>query len=337
MPPRKFVAALLACAAVTAASGIASAQDAKQFEFLTFPQGSMAYSAGAAIAAVVSRKTGYSVLPVPHAGPQVFVPMLDRGEGGFALLTGNDARQAFGGVKPAYDRAYRNLRLVSVGYETLFMPLATIKSGIKTPADFKGKAVAGEFSAHQSCFDMASAVLANFGMPWSDFQIVPVPSVVPGIRAVADGRAVGTFCAAADMAVIKEVNIRTPMRVISIDPSPEAMQRARGAFAGLQPRRVKAGTTEVYVEDVDSFVFNFYLLTQANTPDDAVYAVAKAIWENLAELEQVHAAFKTWSRERMAERDVTVPYHPGAVRFYKEQAVWSADKDAATTRLLSGN
>jgi hypothetical protein len=38
----------------------------------------------------------------------------------------------------------------------------------------------------------------------------------------------------------------------------------------------------------------------------------------------------------MAEADVHVPYHPGAIRFYKEVGVWSDEKDAATKRLLSG-
>ena len=70
--------------------------------------------------------------------------------------------------------------------------------------------------------------------------------------------------------------------------------------------------------------------------DDAIYAVTKTIWDSLPELEQVHTIFKVWLRERMAEADVTVPYHPGAVKFYKEVGVWSDEKDAATKRLLSG-
>jgi hypothetical protein len=70
--------------------------------------------------------------------------------------------------------------------------------------------------------------------------------------------------------------------------------------------------------------------------DDAVYAVTKTIWDSLPELEQVHTIFKGWLRDRMAEADVTVPYHPGAIRFYKEQGAWTADMDAAAKRLLSG-
>jgi len=104
----------------------------------------------------------------------------------------------------------------------------------------------------------------------------------------------------------------------------------------MQPRKVKAGTTESFVEDTETFAYNFYLLTNANLPDDAIYAMTKTVWDALPELEQVHTVFKGWLRERMAEADVQVPYHPGAIRFYQEVGVWSGEKDAATKRLLSG-
>ena len=331
----KLLSALLA-AAIAAAAPPASAQDGKQLQFLSFPQGSLAYIVATSIASQASKRSGYSVLPVPYAGPQVFIPMLDKGEGALALINVNESRQAYAGVKPAYERALRNLRLVSIGYENLVAPLVTVKSGITNGAQLRGKPVAGEYSAHQGCIDLSTAVITNLGMRWSDVQVIPVQSSVPGIRVLGEGRAVGSLCASPDLAIVKETHLKTPLRFVSIDPNPAAVQRARAVFAGMQPRRVKAGTAETFVEDTDTFAYNFYLLTNANVADDAVYAVTKTIWDSLPELEQVHTIFKVWLRERMAEADVTVPYHPGAIRFYKEVGVWSAEKDAATKRLLSG-
>jgi hypothetical protein len=35
--------------------------------------------------------------------------------------------------------------------------------------------------------------------------------------------------------------------------------------------------------------------------------------------------------------DVTIPYHPGAISFYKEQKLWSAKMDEAQKKLLALN
>lgn len=335
MTHRKTVSALLAALGILAAAP-ALAQDKQQLQFLTFPQGSLAYIVSTSIANIAAKKSNVSVLPVPYAGPQVFMPLLDRGEGGLALINVNEARQAYGGIKPAYETALRNVRLVSIGYENFVAPLVPVKSGITKAAALRGKPVAGEYSAHQGCRDLATASLANFGMTWSDVVVVPVQSSVPGIKVLGEGRAVASLCASPDLAIVKETHLKTPLRFISIDTSAAAVQRARAIFAGMQPRRFKAGAAETFPEDTDTFVYNFYLLTNSKVSDDAVYAITKTIYEGLPELEQVHGIFKGWLRERMAEADVTVPYHPGAIRFYKEQGVWSADKDAATKKLLAG-
>ncbi|HEY5609066.1 MAG TPA: TAXI family TRAP transporter solute-binding subunit [Alphaproteobacteria bacterium] len=329
----KLLSALLV-AVIAAAAAPASAQDGKQLQFLSFPQGSLVYGAAAALGAVVAGKTDYTIVPVPYAGPQVFVPMLDRGEGAFAVINVGDSKQAYNGEKPAYERAHRNLRLVAIGHENTLAPLVTVRSGITSAAGLKGKAVSGVYSAHQSCLDLANAVIANYGMAWADFNVFPVPSVVPGIKALGEGRSVATLCAAPEMAVVKETNAKTPIRFISIDPSPAAMQRARQAFPGLEPRKIKAGASEGFVEDVDTMVYHFYLLTHANLPDNAVYAVVKTIWNSLPELRQTNPVYRSWAQERMTGRGVTVPYHPGAIRFYKEMGVWSAEKDADTRALL---
>jgi len=42
-------------------------------------------------------------------------------------------------------------------------------------------------------------------------------------------------------------------------------------------------------------------------------------------------------RERAVDPDVTIPYHPAAIQFYKEQGLWSADMDEAQRKLLSLN
>ena len=57
--------------------------------------------------------------------------------------------------------------------------------------------------------------------------------------------------------------------------------------------------------------------------------------EAVAVSEDIHVIFKEWTRERMASPDVTMPYHPTAVRFFKDKGVWKAEHDRAQQRLLN--
>ncbi len=65
--------------------------------------------------------------------------------------------------------------------------------------------------------------------------------------------------------------------------------------------------------------------------------VLKALWVNIAKLPQFHPGFKEWTKERAVDAEVTLPYHPAAVQFYKEQKIWSAKMDAAQQKLLAAN
>jgi hypothetical protein len=61
---------------------------------------------------------------------------------------------------------------------------------------------------------------------------------------------------------------------------------------------------------------------------DEVYAIAKAIYEKHAELASAHVWGKEWIPANYVVEGFQVPYHEGAVKFYKEVGLWT---DAAET------
>lgn len=325
------VAASAAFAGMTFGAG-ALAQD--RLEIVTLPTGSVAHGAASGIAGVVSQKTKLRILAAPYAGPQVVVPQVDAGKAAFTLINVDDTYRAYNGDAPSYKQPYRNLRLVSVGYLNTSAALARVDSKIEHIKDMKGRRVAGAFSAHKTCQSLASAVLDNGGLTWKDVRIVPVPSVVPGVQALGEGRAEVNPCAATNMGVIREVDTKTPLRFLPVNTDKESMERARKHFVGLKYGFYKKGAAEGVTEDMNLFTYDFYLLTNAGMSEDTVYTLVKAIWENLPEIQKTHGALKTWTRERMADADVTAPYHPGAVKFFKEVGVWTPEMEAAREKLL---
>ena len=331
------ISAFLIAVIGSAFGGAAGAQqpaEQSRLEIFSLPAGSVANSVANALASVVSKRSSLALLPVPQAGPQVSVPAMERNEGAFTLINVDDGDRAYRGVKPNYQQPYRSLRLVSVGYENRVSAIASVRSNVKTFQDLKGRRVASTFAAHQSCADLANGLMANIGLKWDDVTAVPVQSAVSGVQAVADGRVEVNSCAATGMGIIKEVNLRLPLRFISIDPGEQAIKRAREHFAGVRAVLIKGGSTDGAPEDVYVFDYDFFLASHTKIGDEAVYAVTKAVWDNLGELEEINPVFKLWHQSRMANADVTLPYHSGAIKFYKEKGVWTPEMQKQTDALL---
>jgi len=61
------------------------------------------------------------------------------------------------------------------------------------------------------------------------------------------------------------------------------------------------------------------LVTNASTPDDMVYAVVKAAFDNLEELKTLHPTLAKLDPKRMIGEGLTAPLHPGALRYYREK------------------
>lgn len=318
--------------AMTFVSGAAIAQ--QKLEIMTLPAGSVAHGAASGIAGVIAQKTKLRILAAPFAGPQVVVPQIDAGKAAFTLINVNDTHNAYTGHKPDYKMAHRNLRLVSVGYENTAAAVVRVESKINKVTDLKGKRAAGVYSAHKTCGSVASAVLANWGMSFKDVRVIPVTSVVPGIAALGERRVDVTPCGALNMGIIREINVKSPIRFLPVNPDPKAIAEARKHFVGMRSKLFKKGSAEGIVEDSQIFIYDFYLLTHAGISDDIVYTLVKGIWDNLPEIQKTHGALRSWTREGMASADVTAPYHPGAVRFFKEAGVWKPDMEAARNKLL---
>jgi uncharacterized protein len=274
----------------------------------------------------------------PHAGTSTFLPLLDSGEMEFGVVNAVDMALAHRG--PDFKIGGRNpfphtpnVRLVMRGSPLLVGLLVRKDSPIKNVYDVKGKRMTGEYPAHLAVWYNMFGHLASAGLTWNDVQVVPVPAVNDGVDALVQGRADVTEHAI-NAAKIREADAAVGVRHITIDCSPEGEARLKKAVPGYYGRIVKAGSAVAVVEDTCFIAYDVYLSTGTNTPDHVVEAMLKAVWENTDKLLPVHPLFREWTRERAVDPQVTIPYHDGAIRFYKERRVWTPAMEQAQQTLL---
>jgi TRAP transporter TAXI family solute receptor len=84
------------------------------------------------------------------------------------------------------------------------------------------------------------------------------------------------------------------------------------------PKGVYAGQKE------DALVVAYLncLITHKDQPEDLIYNITKAIYENVDLLAKGYKTLKLLSAEMAVEgTERTAPFHPGALRYFKEKGV----------------
>ena len=326
------VAALVLVLAVPAA-----AQLPRSVTLATNPPGTVYYTFGSGLAKVISAGP-LQVAIQPYAGSSTFLPLLNTGEVELGIVNAVDMGLSYRG--PKFQIGGRNpfphapnLRLVMRGSPLLVGLLVRKDSPIKSVHDVKGKRMTGEYPAHLAVWYNMFGHLASAGLSWSDVKVVPVPAVNEGVDALVQGRADVTEHAL-NSAKIKEADASVGVRHVSIDCTPAGEQRLKKAVPGYYGRVIKAGTATAVVEDTCFIAYDTYLAAGTSVPAPVVEATLKAIWESTDKLVPIHPLFAEWTRERAVDPEATIPYHPGAVRFYKERGTWTTEMERAQQRLI---
>ena len=338
---RKIIAEIILSLAVVL-SQTTWAQLPKSAVIGTNTPGTVFYALAGGLAKVASESGPVQLTVQPYSGTSTFLPLLDNGELDFGIVNGVDMGMAYQGpqklkVGGKNDFPHSpNTRLVMRGAPLIIGLLVKKDSPLKSVHDIKGKRVTGEYPAHQAVWFNMFGMLASGGLTWKDVNVVPVPAVNDGIDALVQGRAEVT-AGALNMAKIREADASVGVRHLSVDCSPEGDRRVRQAVPGYYTRIVKAGGAAAIVEDTCTVAYDIYFATHKGASDQLINAILKATWDNVEKLPPMHPSFKEWTRDRVASADVTMPYHPAAVQFYKEKNVWNAKMDEAQKRLLAIN
>lgn len=296
----------------------------------TNPAGTGAHALAAGLAAVASKATPISGKVQPYNGPNAWMPLLENAELEMGIINILDSYMAATGTGN-YKKAYPSVRVISGGvFPFTAGLLVRDKSDIKRVSDLKGKRMAWDFGGHAINQTWQNAMMEMEGVKATDVVQVRVSNLNDGIRGVVEGKNDATI-SALGIGIVEEVNAMEPIRFLNL-PNTENSNKILSKYGASV---VKSDPATGVKGDTHVIGYPLQLVSSTKVNDKTIATLLKAWWDNLAELQTIHPLFKRWTKETQAITNFTVPYHSGAIQFYKEVGVWTAKHDARMKEICS--
>jgi TRAP transporter TAXI family solute receptor len=251
-------------------------------------------------------------------------------------VTSPESYTAYMGEGP-YKQPLKNLRVISVGASVLLSYVVRADSDIKTMAELKGKRVAIDRASYVTKVENETCVQAAGLDLKKDITAVPVAGVAELMYCIMDGRADAGW-ASVGSSQVKEVAGRVGgLRWLSLAGGPDdaAARLLKEKVAGSRIVQIKAGQDPDVKNDAWILDTPIYLATHKSFSDEVVYQTLKAGLEHQKELVSIHPVFKGWTAKGSVSPDAAIPYHPGAIRYYKEVGLWSDAMEQAQAKVLA--
>jgi TRAP transporter TAXI family solute receptor len=300
----------------------APALERRELTIATTPAGTIFFSIGGGMARMLQEELGVRASPRPYGSPSRCLPLLNRDDVPLALVSSIDAGRAYEGLAP-YPSANRNVRLLARVMPLMNGYFVRADSPYHSIDDIRGARMIYEMRGSHAQTLLADAVLSTGGLTREDIVPVAAAHVVESIEALIDGR-VDVAMSALGTAASQRANasISGGIRALALGSraSDELMQAhvagARVATAAPAPGR--AGVHKpTLVAGYDTF-----LATNTEMSEDDAYRITATLIAQWEALQRDYPALRALTVRDLLVEDASIPFHPGALRAYREHGLW---------------
>jgi TRAP-type uncharacterized transport system substrate-binding protein len=152
---------------------------------------------------------------------------------------------------------------------------------------------------------------------------------------VLEGKADACF-GAIGVPAFRELQAARGALYLGLNSDPGTWKKIKQFFHGYFPAKVKPSKVAVGVDKPMTLLGkNFSLISRPNLPDETAYVLTKVLWERDMELAPYHPRLKGWKKMFYVSPNSPAPYHPGAIKFYKEVGAWTDEMQQLQDKLLS--
>ena len=288
----------------------------------TAPTGGAFFVVGGAIASVVGDNTseaGWEVTAESTKGTQENIRRLASGELEFALA--NAAISYFAVRGEGAWKTEHPIRSVMTLAPNVGLFITPQSSGIRKIQDFAGKRiVVGPAGAGFEYF--LEPILSAHGITYADFS--PLNSHYTGaVDLLADGAAAAAFMGGA-IPTPAVTYASTSQDIFFIPFNETAKQSLFETYPFFNAITIPAETYgKAQTEPFASMnVGSMQLITAETVDEKIVYEFTKTLYTHRAAVVKIHKAGKAINPTNIV-KNVGTPFHPGAIRFYREIGIWN--------------
>ncbi len=273
------------------------------------------YPYGGAMAKIWNSKIpGMNVTAQTSGASAENVRLINKGEVELALVQSDTLDFAYNG-KEAFKEPLKGMSAIAVLYPEVVQLVVAADSPIKSFADLKGKkvGVGAPGSGTEANFRQ---LMDAYGMKKEDFDMRYL-SFSESAEQFKD-RHIDAFIATSGVPnpAVMDVSTTQEVRLLPIPADVSAKLTAKYPF--LAAVVVPANTYKGVTADVPTVAVNAVLIASSKMKDDVAYNLTKALFDNQKELAQAHAKGALLDL-KTAVKGVSIPFHPGAVKYYKEK------------------
>lgn len=265
------------------------------------------------ISSLLKEKTGANLMIQSSGASKANILDIDDGIVDMAIVQNDVMDYAFNGTSLFSDvGAITSFSTLGAAYAEVCQIVARADSGIKTVADLKGKKVSVGDSGSGVEFN-AQQILGAYDITFEDIDKQNL-SFQASADALKDGKIDAFFCTAgAPTVAITDLSTTTGIVLVEIDADHLAKLQADYGFYAEYV--VPAGTYNGIDADAKTVAVKATFIVSNDLDEETVYQLTKAIYENKDEYSHDKASELSLD---YAVSSISVPFHPGAERYFKE-------------------
>lgn len=316
---------LLIVAAFTGLLSVVSTT-AQANKFITIGTGGVTgvyYPTGGAICRLVNRgRRDHGIrCSVESTGGSIYnLNALRKGEMDLAVAQSDWQYHAYNGTVFFKDQGkMNNLRSVFSIHNEAFTVVARADADINTLDDLVGKRVniGNSGSGMRATMDV---LMEAKGWTKSSFKVAAELKAAEQPQALCDNKIdVMIYAAGHPNGAVQQVANSCETRLVNV-VGPEVDKLVQNnpfyAYATI-PGGMYVGTPE----DIKTFGVKATFVTTAETDDEVIYRVVKAVFDNFENFKTLHPVFEHLDPKSMITEGNTAPLHHGAIRYYKEKGL----------------
>lgn len=338
MRQSKAIFAALALAASLPAAALA--QDIKlpnTLAWTAYDVGSGGYNQAVAIGNVLKNKIGVNLRVLPGKNDVSRTVPLRENKVEFAANGVGGAYLAQEGVYEfgAKEWGPQPIRALLLNNSDALLTIVTAKdAGIKTMADLKGKRVAWVVGA-PSLNQNITALLAFGNLTWADVQKVEFGGFGAAMTGILNNQVDAAFASTISGNVYQIASSPRGIQYPTVPHNDKAgWARLKKVAPFFVPFMGTEGAEMSKDKPIEAATYPYpVLMSYATAPDDLVYNMTKAMVLFYPDYKDGAPGNNGWDLKRQVY-DWVVPFHNGAIRYFKEIGVWTPAYQAHNDGLL---